>query len=157
MYVFYNPNPTGRMVEDCSIRAISKALDLDWNAAFAILAAKAYSMKNMLSANSVWGVVLAERGFVRRSLPDECSHCYNAGDFCADHPKGIYVLGFGTHVATVVDGDLYDSWNSSYEIPQYFWYRKEERKNDLPNLLQWGKLGARSSKRDTSDEPTTEL
>jgi hypothetical protein len=38
-----------------------------------------------------------------------------------DHPHGTYVLGFGGHVATVVDGTLYDSWNSLQEIPQFYW------------------------------------
>ena len=28
---------------------------------------------------------------------------------------------FGNHVATVVNGQLYDSWDSSNEIPQYYW------------------------------------
>ena len=35
------------------------------------------------------------------------------------------MLGFGNHVATVVDGILYDSWDSSNEIPQYFWHKGE--------------------------------
>jgi hypothetical protein len=73
----------------------------------------------------VWGAVLRQHGFVRKSLPDECPDCYTAEDFCKDHPKGIYVLGFGGHVATVVDGDIYDAWNSSHEIPQFVWYKKE--------------------------------
>ena len=52
-------------------------------------------------------------------------HCsvkvYTAKDFALDHPMGVYVLGFGNHVATVEDGRLYDSWDSSQEIPQYYW------------------------------------
>ena len=50
---------------------------------------------------------------------------FTAEDFCADNPRGVYVLGFGNHVATVIDGVIYDSWNSSQEIPQYYFYRKE--------------------------------
>ena len=127
MYNYYNPNPKGRMVGDCSIRAISKALNVDWQMAYALIASKGYDMCDMPSSNSVWGAVLADHGFARASLPNTCPpECYSAGDFCADNPKGVYVLGFGTHVATVVEGDLFDSWNSTNEIPQYYWYRKEE-------------------------------
>ena len=126
MYNYYNPNPKGRMVGDCSIRAISKALNVDWQMAYALIVSKGYDMCDMPSSNSVWGAVLADHGFARASLPNTCPECYSAGDFCADNPKGTYVLGFGTHVATVVDGDLFDSWNSANEIPQYYWYRKEE-------------------------------
>ena len=47
--------------------------------------------------------------------------CYTIEDFCADHPMGLYVLGTGTHVVTVVDGNYYDTWRSGDEIPQYYW------------------------------------
>lgn len=125
MFIEYNPNPTGRHVGDCSIRAVSKALGIDWENAYALVAVNGYQMGDMPSSNSVWGSVLRQNGFYRKSLPESCPDCYTAEDFCRDNPKGIYVLGFGTHVATVIDGNLYDSWDSSKEIPQYFWYRKE--------------------------------
>ena len=125
MFIEYNPNPTGRRVGDCAVRAVSKALNIDWENAYALIALNGYQMGDMPSSNSVWGSVLRQNGFYRKSLPESCPDCYTAEDFCRDNPKGIYVLGFGTHVATVVDGNLYDSWDSSKEIPQYFWYRKE--------------------------------
>lgn len=49
---------------------------------------------------------------------------YTAEDFCIDNPIGVFVLGFGGHVATVVDGNIFDSWDSSQEIPIYVWYKK---------------------------------
>lgn len=126
MYVYYNPNPAGRMVGDCAVRAVSKALNTDWETAYTLITMNGYYMGDMPSSNSVWGAVLRENGFYRENIPNECPDCYTAEDFIADHPKGTYVLGFGTHTATVVDGKLYDSWDSSQEIPQYFWYRKED-------------------------------
>lgn len=126
MYVYFNPNPTGRNVGDCSIRAISKALNVDWEDAFVMVTKNAYLMGDMPSSNSVWGALLRQNGFYRTALPDNCPDCYTAEDFCQDHPQGVYVLGFGNHVATVVDGNLYDSWDSSHEIPQYYWYKKTE-------------------------------
>lgn len=127
MYVYYNPNPEGRMVDDCAIRAVAKALNVDWQMAYALTVSKGYDMCDMPSSNSVWGNVLADHGFAREAISSSCPRCYTASDFCADHPVGIYVLGFGSHVATEVNGDLFDSWNSANEIPQYYWYRKEER------------------------------
>lgn len=58
MYQFYNPNPTGRMVEDCAIRAIAKALGIDWEEAYAKLAMNGYAMGDLPNANSVWGALL---------------------------------------------------------------------------------------------------
>lgn len=125
MYIEYNPNPTGRKVGDCAVRAVAKALDLDWEAAYAIITKNGYMMGDMPSSNSVWGAVLRQNGFYRKAIPDSCPDCYTAEEFTKDHPDGTFVLGFGTHVATVIDGDLYDSWDSSQEIPQYYWYRKD--------------------------------
>ena len=125
MWVEYNPSPTGRRVGDCSVRAVAKALGLDWEQAFSLLAANAYAMGDMPSSDSVWGSVLRQHGFYRKSIPDTCPDCYTAGDFCRDNPRGTFVLGFGGHVATVINGNLYDSWNSLMEAPQFVWYRKD--------------------------------
>lgn len=124
-YIQYNPNPVLRTVGDCSVRAIAKALDLDWETAYIKTSTNGFLMGDMPSSDSVWGAVLRENGFYRYVVPNNCPDCYTAGDFCKDHPKGTFVLGFGGHVATVVDGDLYDSWDSSNEVPQFYWYRKE--------------------------------
>ena len=124
MWVYYNPNPTGRNVGDCAVRAISKAFDTDWEEAYDLISDAARLMGDMPSADSVWGAVLRQHGFYRRAIPNFCPNCYTAEDFCIDHPYGTYVLGFGGHVATVKNGILYDSWNSTKEIPQYYW---EER------------------------------
>lgn len=125
MWIEYNPNPAGRRVGDCSVRAISKALDIDWETAYALITANGFAMGDMPSSDSVWGSVLRQHGFYREAIPNSCPDCYTADDFSKDHPKGVYILGFGGHVATVVDGSLYDSWNSSQEIPQFYWHKKE--------------------------------
>lgn len=125
MWIRYNPNPTGRSVGDCSIRAVAKALGIDWETSFNLISDNAYAMGDMPSSDSVWGAVLRQNGFYRSSIPNRCPDCYTAEDFCQDNPKGVFVLGFGGHVATVVDGNLYDSWDSSKCIPVYVWYRKD--------------------------------
>lgn len=126
MWVEYNKNPVGRRVGDCAVRAVSIALDVDWETAYVMMAVNGFSMGDMPNSNSVWGAVLRQHGFYRESIPSTCPDCYTAEDFAHDHPHGIFVLGFGDHVATVVDGDIYDAWDSSKEIPQYVWYQKED-------------------------------
>jgi len=121
MWKKFQNNPAGRNVGDCSVRAISVALSVSWETAFAMLVGSAFLMADMPSSNEVWGAVLRRHGFIRESISNTCPDCYTARDFCAEHPKGIYVLGFGDHVATVKDGDLYDSWDSSDRVPQYVW------------------------------------
>lgn len=124
MWLQFNPNPAGRNVGDCAVRAISAALGVDWERAFALIAKAAYQMADMPSSNAVWGAVLRGHGFYRHTIPNTCPDCYTAEDFCRDHPHGVYVLGFGNHVATVRDGIVLDSWDSSREIPQYYWSKE---------------------------------
>lgn len=122
----FNNNPVQRSVGDCAIRAVSVALGTTWEEAYALIAANGFAMGDMPSSNSVWGAVLRQNGFYRAAIESDCPDCYTAENFAQDHPNGVFVLGFGNHVATVVDGVLYDSWDSSNEIPQYYWYRQLE-------------------------------
>lgn len=123
MWMYYNPNPTGRSVGDCAVRAVAKALDVDWETAYIMICANGFAMGDMPSSDSVWGSVLRQNGFYRKSMPNKCPDCYTVEDFIKDNPVGVYVVGFGGHTATIIDGILYDSWDSSREIPVYVWYR----------------------------------
>ena len=125
MWKYFNPNPCGRNVGDCSVRAIAKALEISWETAFVALCYNAMQMCDMPSSDSVWGSVLRQSGFVRKAIPNTCPDCYTAEDFCAEHPRGVFVLGFGGHVATVIDGILFDSWDSSQSVPQFYLELKE--------------------------------
>lgn len=124
-FIYYNPNPVGRSVGDCSIRALTKALNVDWETAYLMACVNGMSMGDLPNSDSVWGSVLRQNGFMRKSIPNTCPECYTAEEFAKDNPHGIFVLGFGGHVATIVDGDLFDSWNSSKEIPQFVWYEED--------------------------------
>ena len=121
MWRYYNPNPTGNRVGDCTVRALTKATGQDWDTVFLELALHGFCLGNMQSANHVWGACLRHHGFVRRIIPDECPDCYTVADFCRDHPRGTYVLALAEHVVAVEDGDVFDSWDSTSEIPIYYW------------------------------------
>ena len=116
VFTEFNENPVGRLVGDCSVRAVSLALGVDWETAYAMIAANGFAMGDMPSSDSVWGSVLRQNGFRKEIVRDG-----TIGDFARKYPQGIFVLGTGTHVATVIDGDLYDAWDSSNEIPIYVW------------------------------------
>ena len=121
MFIEYNPNPCARRVGDCAVRAVAKALKIDWETAYLAIMMNGFYMCDMPSSDSVWGATLRQNGFIRKAVPNTCPDCYTAADFAKDHPRGTYVLGFGGHVATIKDGDLFDSWDSSNEIPQFYW------------------------------------
>lgn len=126
MFKFFNPNPAGRFVGDCTIRGICKLLEKDWDAVYTGTVFQGFMQKDMPSGNSTWGAYLKRHGYVIRPLPDTCPDCYTVKDFCYDNPQGRFLLALNQHVVAVVDGDYYDTWDSGNEIPIYFWTKKED-------------------------------
>ena len=118
-HIYYNPNPKNLLIGDCAVRAIAKATERSWDEAYLCLTDYGFKMKNLPNADAVWGAFLSDQGF-SRVIPN-CPLCYSVRDFCRNHPKGVYVLGTGTHVVTVVDGNYYDTWDSGDEYPIIYW------------------------------------
>ena len=128
MWIEYNPSPTGARAGDCAVRAVARVLNIDWETAYVSIAVNGFTMGDIMSSDHVWGSVLRQNGFKRYNIPNTCPDCYTVRDFAKEHPKGIYVLGTGSHAVAVVDGNYYDSWDSGNEVPIYFWH-KEDRMN----------------------------
>ena len=126
MWEKYNPNPRGKAVGDCTVRAIAKATGSDWEGAYIGLMLQGFLMADMPSANAITTAYLKGKGFRRRTIPDTCPECYTVRDFCEDHPKGTFVIGTGSHLTTVVDGCLWDSWDSRNETPVYYFEKSED-------------------------------
>lgn len=124
MYQQYNPNPRGKNVGDCTVRAIAKATGKEWGEAYLNLAVQGYLMGDMPSANACWGAYLRKLGFVRRMLPDSCPECYTLREFAEDYDQGTYIVALSGHVVCVEDGVIWDSWDSGGEVPLYHWVKE---------------------------------
>lgn len=123
-YVHYNPNPEGRSVGDCILRALTKLFGYSWEDAFRETAEYAFMMHDIQISNAVLAAYMRDNGFRQRTLPDNCPLCYTIEQFSIDHPYGEYLVATGSHVVAVVDGFYYDSWDSGQEIPTYY-FEKE--------------------------------
>ena len=124
-YHYFNPNPRNiKSVGDCTVRAVSKALDMSWDAAYVDLAVQGYLLSDMPSSNAVMSAYLRNNGFTKHVIDDYCPDCYTIREFVMDHPYGTYILATGTHVVAAVDGSYFDSWDSGDEAIQYY-YQKE--------------------------------
>ena len=121
LWEHYNPNPMGNRVGDCTVRAISKALDQDWATTYAGLTAYGYILCDMPNANWVWGAYLEDKGFKQQIIDKHGKRAYTVADFCKDNPVGVFILAIDGHVVCVVDGMYYDSWDSGREVPLYVW------------------------------------
>jgi hypothetical protein len=125
MYSYYNANPYKIRVGDCVIRAISKALNQSWEDTYIDLTIQGYLLGDLLSSNAVWDAYLKSKGFKRNIVPNDCPECYTIEDFCNEHPQGTFVIGTGTHCVAIENGCVFDTWNSSGEIPIYYYHKGE--------------------------------
>ena len=123
MWIEYLNNPFGLRVGDCVIRAISKALDKSWEETYIDLCVQGFMLGDLPNSKANFSAYLRHKGFKRRTIED-CPDCYSIEDFCQDHPKGVYVIGTGTHAVCAINGNTYDAWDSSRECPVYY-FEKE--------------------------------
>ena len=121
-YVYFCNNPRKKcIIGDCVIRALSCAMKKSWDTIYIDLVMEGFSLKDMPSSNEVWGRYLYSNRFRKYSVPDE----YTIEDFANDHREGIYIVGTGTHVVAVIDGNYMDTWDSGSEIAAFYWEREE--------------------------------
>lgn len=119
--VIYNPNPCGKQIGDCAVRAMAKALDLPWDKAYLLLCVYGFMMCDLPSANAVWGSLLRSRGFLKRII-DKAQ--YTLQDFAEEHQQGTFVVALSGHVVTCADGFVFDTWDSLAETPLYYWEKE---------------------------------
>lgn len=128
MFEYFNNNPVRPEggAGDCAVRAISKAIDVTWEKAYVMLSLNGFLMGDIMNSDLVCGSILRQHGFIREIIPNTCPECYSVAQFCDDHPEGTFVVKSENHVATVIDGTLYDSWDSSMNVPIYIWKKGDE-------------------------------
>ena len=124
-FIYYNPNPKRKRGSDCVIRMLTKICDFDWESAYLALSTIALTEYDMPSSNYVWEIYLKSLGFTKRLLPITCPDCVTISEFAKDNPEGTYVVCTGSHVATVVDSDWYDAWDSGEEVVSYYFERSQ--------------------------------
>ena len=119
-FIRLNVNPYGNIVDDCVIRAISTATGRSWDDVYLDLMLEGLEHKDLPNKNSIFWNYLERKGYKRKIVPDTCPLCYTLRDFIKDHPKGIYIVGDGSHVVAVVDSNYIDTFNSGNMSVLYY-------------------------------------
>ena len=125
MFIFLNPNKCKINTGDCVIRALSIAMDKDWQDVYTELCAVGYTMCDWGNSNRVWTEYLRSYGYQCEAIP--ANGGYTIADFAADHPTGDYIVATGTHVVAVRNGRYYDTWDSGQEVPILYFYKPDGR------------------------------
>lgn len=124
-YIHRNLNPCIRSVGDCAVRALSAVTYRSWEETYSELCMLGFQMCDMPNSNEVITAFMRKNGFQKHLIPDELPVRYTIADFCDDNPRGIYVVGTGTHVVAIIDGNYIDIWDCGNEIPVYFYAKGE--------------------------------
>lgn len=114
MFKYYNANPLGRHVNDCSIRAISLAEGISWDDAY----------KQLSEFARQEAITFSEIEFIDKYLSDRYpSYCqqkkiYTVGDFANLKLKGKWLITMSGHITAIIDGTIYDTFDPS---DRYMW------------------------------------
>ena len=106
-YMFYNANPEQNDIWDCSVRALSKALDINWEAAYTILSD--YARQRGLMLDSVESI----EAFLDERFERFCDLNMTLGEFADTYSNGVFLVTMPGHITVVEDGIIYDSFDCS--------------------------------------------
>ena len=130
LFEYYQPNDKDLKDKygDCTIRALSKALDCTWLEAFdkMIPICREMQVANIFAAPvSVRKEMMAKLGFEYTGITNKKgAKRPTVWKFAKDHPTGRYILNVAHHEVACVDGKYYDTWNSGeYYLYGYFTYK----------------------------------
>ena len=114
MYKYFNLNPLGRHVNDCTVRAIGLALNITWDEAFVYLSE--YARKNAIMPDEVWSIdSFLQEHFIRLcGCKDNVQ--ITVGEFVKLNPVGTYLITMNGHITCCINGCIYDTFNPSDRI-----------------------------------------
>ena len=114
MFRYYNANPLGRRVNDCTVRAISLATERSWDETYEELSKFAQAQAIMLDETAYIDEYL-ERKF-EKICGCKGNVKITVGDFVEKNPVGTYLITMNGHITCCIDGCIYDTFNPKDRI-----------------------------------------
>ena len=115
MFVYYNANPLGRQVNDCTVRAISKATGKSWDSTYVELSEYARLQGNMPDD------VEYIDGYLKENFSEVCG-CkgkqITIRDFIRQNPEGTFLITMNGHITCCINGCILDTFDPS---DRYIW------------------------------------
>lgn len=122
-FEYYQPND--HICGDCSIRAVSKALNCTWKESLTKLYESALKIKDAPSSRECIGDVLLSNGFVWVPVkPKRGEKRPTVSKFSEQHPNGTYVFNVSNHVVCADNGKYYDIWDSGDKSLYGYWAKE---------------------------------
>lgn len=123
-YINANLNPKNRKTTDCVIRAISLVLEQSWESTIREITELGISLGLVFTDTKCIDKYLCLKGLKKYPQPKNAYNKKCTGkEFCRDsRSNGRIVANIGTgHVVAIINGKIFDTWNSSdYCIGNYW-------------------------------------
>lgn len=143
-FIYYNRNPKNKITGDCAIRAISTALDQDYNKTLMEMAELSCKTGYMFNDKKGIDRYLTSKGWVKHKQPRKSDNTkYTGKEWCeyisAFDPYAYsrnIVANIGGHhiVAILPTGEnkdrqnykVHDTWNSTYKCVGNYWVKEND-------------------------------
>ena len=123
-FQYYNANPKNRITTDCVIRAISTALEQDYNKTVMEMAELQCQTGYDCSENKLIDLYLNTKGWLKHKQPrKEDNTKYTGKEFCKrarTYENYIANIG-GHHIVAIVNGKVFDTWDSTDGCIGNYW------------------------------------
>lgn len=129
-YCYYQPNKLDIKDEygDCTIRALSKALNISWLEAFdlTIPYCRKYQIPNVFfTSKKIEMEVMKDLGFEYYGISNKKgTKRPTVKEFASSHKEGTYILNVANHEVACVNGKYYDTWDSGFKSLYGYYERK---------------------------------
>lgn len=111
MYQYYNNNPLGRHVNDCSVRAIALATGESWDNTYKILSD--YARRQAITFSEIEFIdEYLDKRFQKYCLP-QSSSLFTLKVFLSLSLKGRWLITMSNHITCAIDGVCYDTFDPS--------------------------------------------
>lgn len=129
---FFNANPKNRITGDCVIRALTVALDEPYETVYRELFEFSIKTKYMLNDKKCYEKWLETKGWIKQPQPRKDDNTkYTGKEFCEEvkeysfnYPDRIFAKIGSHHVVAIVEGRIWDTWNSSSGCVGNYWIKK---------------------------------
>lgn len=123
VYIFHNPHPKGLLVGDCVKRAFTVATEKAYReVSIELNRLKRELNEKAFNSDKVWREYVKRMGWKKlsfKAIPGEPR--MTAKQMATLYPKGTYLLRMARHLATMKDGKLLDTWDSSEKCVYVAW------------------------------------
>lgn len=133
---YYNANPKNRITTDCVVRAITTALNQDYNTTVMELAKMQCDTGYDDGDKKLYDKYLQSKGWIKKYQPRKWDDSkYTGNEFCyeiqesttwgvGDFTRIVANIG-GHHIVAIIDGRVWDIWNSTDGCIGNFWVKAE--------------------------------